>query len=387
MRTFSPIHRRAALGAFLAALVLTLTAPAAHADTGITTSWPVVEVEPGSEVTIPLEVTSSPVQRVDLEVTAAPDGWTTLLRGGGFVIGAATPGQEEPAEVDLEVSVPHEAPEGSHRITVTARGADGTAATVDIDLVVTEEVAGAVRFDTEFPELSGAADETFRWSVELDNALPGETTFALQAVGPPSWVVTARPSSEAQATTVTLAGGDSETIDVRAEPPTNVEAGSYDLRVIATGGGQRLELELTAVVEGIAGVELTTADERLNAAGSSGRVTRIALVVTNTGSTPLADVALSADPPAGWEVTFEPDPVPQIAPGESAEVTALVTPADDAITGDYAVGFTVDAEGRSDAIEIRFQVRTPLSWGAVGAGIIALALAGLGAVFRRFGRR
>lgn len=368
-------------------MVLMLWAPPARADTAITTPWPVVEVEPGSEVTIPLEITTTPVQRVDLEVTAAPEGWTTMLRGGGFVVGAVTPGQDEPAEVDLEVSVPHDATEGSHRITVSAEDADGTAATVNIDLVVTQEVVGAVRFETEFPELSGAADDTFRWSATLDNALPGETTFALQAAGPSGWVVTARPSTETQATTVTLAGGDSETIDVNAEPPANVEAGSYDILVVATGGGQRLELELTAVVEGIAGVELTTADERLNATGSSGSPTRISLLVTNTGSTPLADIELRADPPADWEVSFQPDPVAPIAPGDSAEVTALVTPADDAITGDYALGISVEAEGRSDEVEIRFQVRTPLGWGAVGAGIIAAALAGLAAVFRRFGRR
>ncbi len=50
-------------------------------------------------------------------------------------------------------------------------------------------------------------------------------------------------------------------------------------------------------------VELTTEDGRLNATGNTGRVTRVPLVVTNSGSAVLEDVSLSADPPSGSTVT------------------------------------------------------------------------------------
>ena len=390
MFALSPAARRRTAAVAVLALLMLLAAPAsvARAATTLSTPWPAVEVEPGSDVTVTLEVGSSPPQRVDLEVVEAPAGWDTLLRAGGFVVRAVTAHDgEDPTEVDLEVSIPFDAAEGTNRITVAATGQDGSQDQLDVELVVTEEVAGAITLETEFPELSAAADDGFSWNAELRNVLPGETTFALQAAGPPGWIVTARPGSEPQATTVTLEGGDSETINVDAEPPVTVEAGRYDLLVVATGGGQRAELALVAEVEGTVGIALTTADERLNAEGPSGRVTRIGLVVSNTGSTPLEDVRLSADPPAGWEVSFDPDPLPTIAPGDSLDVTALVTPADDAITGDYALGIEVEAEGRADDVEIRFQVRTPLGWGAIGASIIALALAGLGVVFRVYGRR
>lgn len=371
-------------------LVLWLAAPPppAAAEARISTAWPVVEVEPGSEVSVTLELSSSPRQRIDLEVVDAPDGWETLLRGGGFVVRAVTGGdQDDPAEVDLEVSVPPDAAEGTYELGVRATAADGSEDRLDLGFVVAQEVAASVSLDTEFPELSGAADETFRWSLDLDNTLPGETTFALEARGPAGWEVTARPSNEPLATTVTLEGGDSETIEVRAEPPGNVEAGRYDLLVLASGGGQRLEVPLTAVVEGTVGVELSTEDGRLNASGSTGRVTRVPLLVTNTGSAPLTDLSLRSDPPAGWEVTFEPEQPGPIAPGDTAEVTALITPDDDAITGDYAVGISVEAEGRSDELELRFQVQTPLGWGVIGIGIIGVVIAALGYVFRRFGRR
>lgn len=383
--------RRPALAlAGLIALVLVLLVPAtsARAATEISTPWPAIEVEPGSDVTLTLEVRATPRQRVDLEVTEAPEGWETLLRAGGFVVRAVTADDgEDPVEVDLEVRVPLDAPEGTNRVVVSARGADGTTDQVAVDLLVAEEVAGAVTLEAEFPELTGAADDTFRWTAELYNALPGETTFSLQAAGPPGWIATARPAGEAQATTITLAGGESATVNVEADPPDRVEAGTYDLLVVVTGGGQRVELALTAVVEGMVALQLSTPDDRLNAAGSAGRVTRVALVVANTGSSPLEDLRLRADPPAGWEVRFEPDEVPPIAPGETGEVVALVTPADNAITGDYIVTLEAEADGRTSSVDVRFQVRTPLSWGAVGLALIVAALAALALVFRRFGRR
>lgn len=385
-------RRRAATAATLVALValLTLLLPPplpAHAETTLRTPWPVVEVEPGSEVTIELEVTAAD-QRVDLAVVEAPDDWDTLLRAGGFVVRAVTGGdEEEPAEVDLEVTVPVDAPEGTSRLTLEATAADGTSDRLDVDLVVAEEVAGAVTLDTEFPELSGAVDDDFGWSLELGNALPGETTFALQAVGPSGWLTSARPSGEPQATTVTVPGGETETIDVDAEPPANVEAGTYELQVVATGGGQRVEVELAAVVEGTVSLELSTPDERLNAEGPTGQATRVPLLLTNAGAAPLEEVQLSAEPPADWDVAFEPETVTGLAPGDTVEVTAEVTPSDDAIAGDYTLDVEAEADGRTDELTIRFSVRTPLGWGAVGLGTILVALASLGAVFRIFGRR
>jgi uncharacterized membrane protein len=372
-------------GLLLTVALVGVAAPGAHAQTVVRATWPAVEVEPGSEVTIPLEVASVGHQRAALEVVEVPERWEALLRGGGFVVHGVMP-TEDGTRVELQLTVPADAPEGLHRVVVRAT-ADGVVDDLVVELLVTEEVAGAVTFDVEFPRISGAADSTFRWSLELASALPGETTFALEASGPSGWLVQARPSSEQRATTVTLAGGDTETIQVTAEPPVNVAAGPYEITVVASGGGQRLEVPLVAEVEGQTALRLTTADERLNAAGSAGRPARVALLVTNTGSSPIQELRLRSDPPVGWDVTFEPEEPAPIAPGESAEITAVIVPADDAITGDYALGLTAEADGRESAVEIRFQVRTPVGWGLVGVAVIAAAIVGLLLVFRRYGRR
>jgi len=86
-------------------------------------------------------------------------------------------------------------------------------------------------------------------------------------------------------------------------------------------------------------------------------------------------------------VTFSPDGIDDIEPGATADVVATITPADDAIAGDYRLTLRAQVPETSDSIEIRATVKTSALWGLVGVGIILIALAAVALVFRRFGRR
>src|SRR5690606_34575193 len=147
--------------------------------------------------------------------------------------------------------------------------------------------------------------------------------------GPPGWDVSAHPSAEQRATTVTVEGGGTATVNVTADPPDDVTAGTYPIVLTATGGGREASVELTAEVTGNVDMTLTTPDERLNADGTAGGQTRVPLVLVNNGSAPLAGVTFSASPPSGWEVTFEPETV-NVDARSSTTVNALITPSDDA---------------------------------------------------------
>jgi len=68
-------------------------------------------------------------------------------------------------------------------------------------------------------------------------------------------------------------------------------------------------------------------------------------------------------------------------------VVATITPAGNAITGDYRITFRARVPQTEDEIEVRATVETSAFWGFVGVAIIVIALAALGMVFRRFGRR
>jgi uncharacterized membrane protein len=134
-------------------------------------------------------------------------------------------------------------------------------------------------------------------------------------------------------------------------------------------------------------MDLTTPDGRLNTTVSAGGSTQFPIVVVNTGSAPLTAVALSATPPRDWDVTFEPAEVPTVAVGESANIVATITPAGNAVAGDYVVTLSARSEDADDEMALRTTVETSTIWGIVGIALIVLVLVGLALVFRRFGRR
>jgi uncharacterized membrane protein len=111
------------------------------------------------------------------------------------------------------------------------------------------------------------------------------------------------------------------------------------------------------------------------------------LIVANTGTAPADEIEVTASAPSGWKITFEPKKIDRIAPGETKEVQALVTPPEKAIAGDYAPTFNVASRGETASQQFRITVATSTIWGIVGAGIIAIALLIMVGAVARFGRR
>lgn len=387
---------RRVLAALLAAALAALAVPTALAGRAaaqaamLTTPYPAVVVTAGESSTFPLTVNAADGQRVDLDVTSLPEGWTAVLRGGGFVVDGVTADTDTPPALDLEVAVPADVPEGNYEVVVTAT-AGGAASPLTLTLRVGD--AGAVdrgvSLTSEFPSLTGTPEGTFSFSAVLRNDTPREATFALAATGPEGWLVTARPSTQAQASTATLEPGAEETITVEANPPVGTTAGPYPLTVRAEAGGQSAELELTAEVTGEATMRLSTPDERLNADVTAGGTSEVQLIITNEGSAPLEEVTFSSTPPAEWEVTFEPETVPAVEPGGQVNVIARLQAAEGAVAGDYLVNITATGSGgqASESVELRTTVKTSRLWGLVGLLLIVAAIAGLAWVFRRYGRR
>ncbi len=71
------------------------------------------------------------------------------------------------------------------------------------------------------------------------------------------------------------------------------------------------------------------------------------MMVANTGTAALEDVKLAGTAPTGWEVSFEPDVIAGVKPNETAQVTAIIKPAKDAVAGDYALTVRSSAGSQS----------------------------------------
>ena len=358
----------------------------AAATFNVTTPYPAVTIQPGNTVTFNLDVAVPTPERVDLAVSGTPSGWTANLRGGGNIVNAVFAGGATAAAVQLSITVPPDATPGSQTLTVTASASEGSR-TLPIEVTVLGATGGAITMTSDFPQLSGAPSSTFTYSVALANTGTQKETYTLQGQGPVGWTVSVHPSGNAQALTDTIDGGGNDTLSVTAQPPTTVAAGAYPLQVTATSGAQSANAALEADVTGTPALTMSTPNQVLNAQVTAGSTGTVSLVVTNSGSTILQAVSVTAAAPTGWSTAFAPATIATIQPGASVTVIATVKPSSDALAGDYDVTYTATGGAATGTLDIRTTVQTSPLWGFIGLALIAVVIVGLGWVFRRFGRR
>jgi uncharacterized membrane protein len=384
----------AAAAAALLALALTGAGTAAAQTTStadptvrLTTPYPALMVEPGSDVKLDLSASAPQPERVDLSVGGLPTGWKATLRGGGFVISGLTAAPDPPGKAQLELSVPVATAPGAYNLTVTEAAPQGSSL-LDLTVTVAKEVDSGITLTADFPSLKGGPTDTFSYTLTLTNNTPTQQTFNFVGTGPEGWTVTASPAAESRANTVSVDGGGTSQIKVAATPPAQVAAGKYPIQVDVTGAnGASGKITLGAEVSGTGTLDAATEDGRLNLSGRSNHTTKETIVVSNTGTAALSNVSLTATPPSGWQVTFSPKQLDQIAAGQKADVVAEIKPAKDAIAGDYAATVNVNAGTSSKALDLRYTVKTSRSWGLIGLVIILAAAAVLFGVVRRLGRR
>jgi len=121
-----------------------------------------------------------------------------------------------------------------------------------------------------------------------------------------------------------------------------------------------------------------------------GEEASLSFYVKNNGSAPLADVKFISFQPEDWKVKFNPATIEMLAPQELKQVEVSITPADQALVGDYSVGLRVESGTPPKAdktVEMRVSVTASAAWGWIGIGLIVFVMAGLVFLFTRLGRR
>jgi uncharacterized membrane protein len=362
----------------------TITAPA-PTELTVVAAYPSVVVDPGDAATFELAVTAPAAERVDLSVSGLPEGWQATFQGGEATVSSVFAGAQ-PAPLQLRVDVDEAATPGTTTLTLLATGESRTLE-LPLDVVIADASGGSVELTSDFPFLRGDTSAPFSFDLDLANDTSRSISFALEASGPQGWEVSAKPAGEEQAATVLVAANDSERVTVTADPPVNAAAGAYPIAVRASGEGHTADAELGVEITGSYSLALDTPDGRLNASGTAGSVIDLPIVVANDGTAPLQAVELAGTPPRGWEVTFEPETIEVVAPGEISQAVAHITPAANAVAGDYDVTIRATTDQANDDIAIRTTVETSTLWGFVGLAIIGLVIVGLLLVFRRYGRR
>ena len=360
------------------------------------TDYPGVTIKPGGTSTFTLYITNTGSEENTVELSAEdlPEGWEGSFKGSSNEVSMVHVGacqkKEDSPSLSYSLTVPEDTKEDIYTISLNAKGGDvdeSLALTVKVD--AEEKKIGAGEFSTDYAQQEGDSGTKFSYTTTLTNNSGENMTYSLSAEGAPEgWTVTFTPSDTTTATSsVPVDAGASSTIKAAIVPAQNVTAGEYPITLVAACAGETLELPVTVKITGTYSLTATTPTGNLSTSAYAGETKDVALSIQNTGNIDLTAVSLKAQASTDWEITFDQDTINEIPAGGSAEVTAHITPAKDAILGDYVTIITASNDAVSSDCALRISVQNHTSWGIAAVAVIAVLVLGLVLIIRRFGRR
>lgn len=360
------------------------------------TDYPGVTVKPGGTSTFTLYITNTGSEEATVELGAEdlPEGWEGRFKGSSNEISMVHVGayqtKEDSPSLSYSLTVPEDTKEDTYTVNLSAKGGnidEVLALTVKVD--AEEKKIGAGNFTTDYAQQEGVAGTKFSYTTTLTNNSGENMTYSLSAEGAPEgWNVTFTPSGTTTTTSsVPVDAGASSTIKAAVVPAQNVTAGEYPITFVAACAGETLELPVTVRITGTYSLTTTTPTGNLSASAYAGEPKDIVLSIQNTGNIDLTAISLKAQASTNWEVTFDQDTINSIPAGGNVEVTAHITPAKDAILGDYVTVITAFNDAVSSDCALRVSVQNHTGWGIAAVAIVAFLVLGLVQIIRKFGRR
>jgi uncharacterized membrane protein len=355
----------------------------------LTTPYPVVTLKGGEETKLPVSLVNYnvPPLRADMSLKSVPQGWTVELRGDNRKVGAAFVDLNEKVSFDIDVKVPADAKPGKYQIDLATTGGGN-----NLDLPITVEVvppaAAQLKLEPKLPILRGTAKSNFEFNVRVTNDSGDDVTLNLAAQAPEGFETVFKEGYGSQElTSLPMKAGESKDISATVKPPQNIAAGKYPVRLGFATEKASAETDVGLDITGQPQVSIAGPDGRLSGEAYAGKERSFDLIVHNSGSAEARNLKLSGSGSSGWKFTMNPEEITVLPPDGEQKVTALVTPSDKAIAGDYMANFSVAGEGTSDTARYRITVLTSTVWGVAGLGVIAAALLVMFGAVRRFGRR
>jgi uncharacterized membrane protein len=354
-----------------------------------------VTIGQGQEFTMDAEVVNrikDPVH-VLLSTEESPQGWDIVFqsRYPTYPVRSVMVQGEKSTTLEFKAKVAEKTKPGNYNIKVLARDEKGgTRYSENITVRVTSRKVetGGLRLTSQYPVLSGATGQTYRFTVDLRNETNKPLTAALVGQTPPGWSVQFKPQyGDTQISSIALKENATESLSVEIFSPHQGKPGEYPVTVRARSGGFEASTELKITLRGTYDLKLGTATGTLNTSVVAGKRTPIDFLVGNAGSAPVRNLSFITKKPDKWTVEFKPEKIDALDPGEVREIKMEILAPQRTIAGDYLLTLNADSPEANKSVEFRVMVSTPTLWGWVGAGIVGAVILGLGIVFVRLGRR
>ncbi|NWF54465.1 MAG: hypothetical protein HXY45_06690 [Syntrophaceae bacterium] len=353
-----------------------------------------VIVPPGESVRMELTADNKGKrdENISLKITQVPKGWRASLKAPNFSVDAVPVPATKTRTMTFLAEPDKTVKPGNYQFQIDAKTDDGKFTSVQkINVTVREKTPGEEEFTvtTSYPVLQGQTDAKFEFSLEVNNKSEGDKSYNISGQAPPKWELNFKPAYEQKLiSSFRVKGGSSQTVTVEVSPPRDAQAGSFPITVTISSGEKKQDVKLTVVLTGIYKLDAGTPTGLLSLEALAGKPANMSVFVKNTGSAVNKNITFSSFKPENWKVEFKPEKIEALEPNALKQVEVTITPAGQALVGDYSVGISVDGEkASSKTVELRVSVKTSAAWGWIGIIIIILVIAGLGGLFLWLGRR
>jgi uncharacterized membrane protein len=352
--------------------------------------YPAISVQAGTTTNVSMKLQNIGIapERVKLSVSGVPQGWTATLLGGGQPVAAAMPATDGSVNFDLRLDIPAGAAAAdAQTLTVTAQG-DKDNVSLPVAVTLTKELPAKLKVDTALPALRGTSKSSFEYQLTIKNDAGRNLLVSFAATAPKNFETSFTEAYGTQElSSVSIEAGKSKDVKLKVRPPSTVDAGNFPVSVTVSAEGATAKTDVSLDIVGQPRLTLSGRDGLVSSRAEAGVQASVPIVITNTGSAPADAVELSSTAPTGWKVEFNPKTVDKIEPNKDVEVTALITPTEKSLAGDYMSTLRASSRGENASTQFRVTVTTSTLWGIAGAGIIGVALLLMVGAVARFGRR
>jgi uncharacterized membrane protein len=348
-----------------------------------------VSVRPGTTSTVALRRQNYglPPERYALSVDGTPAGWSAILLGGGQPIAAAMPATDQSVSLQLRLDVPANADIAAQTLTVKAEG-PGNTVSLPLTINLAKELPAKLTLAPQLPSLRGTPKSSFDYTIGIKNDSGRNLTVSLAATAPRNFETSFTEAYGTQElSSVPIDAGASKDVKLKVRPPSSVDAGKFPIEVTATSGDASAKAELGLELVGQPRLTIAGSDGLVSARAKAGEQSTVPVVISNDGTAAADNIELSGSAPSGWKVEFDKKTIDRIAPTQTAEVNALITPTEKSLAGDYMATIRANSRGESASTQFRVTVGTSTTWGMVGVGVIGAALLIMVGAVARFGRR
>jgi uncharacterized membrane protein len=377
-----------ATGSSQAQLCFTITPRVSEQDIELKSTYMSISEELGQSISLPLSVSN--VGEVDKTVSLqheAPEGWSLSFRtASDMVVKTLLLTSGETENLNIELEPPEDAAIGDYNIVVKAvvDGVVFDSLGFEVNL---REAVSELEVISSYSEVTVEAGSSITFPIAIWNKGEKDALALLVVPTAPSNWRTTFISDDIEVSSILVEAGESTTVKLQVTPPNSVETGSYELvALIGAGDGSQTHLPFVINVAGSyeLSLSLSTLYTSVNIGGSLTYTAR----VTNNGQTPVTTLYLEAVIPDDWEATITPAQVSTLAARESVTFTVEVDTPSDTVAGDYLLAMKAYSDQlESDEIDLRVTAKASTSWGVIGLGVAAVAIAGAAYMFRRFKRR